>query len=253
MRILERITDKIMGEKEEERPTRGRKARKKGNEILTSKEKAKAEKEAEKREKTPEEIIKEKERNKIEALRSNLEERKFDRDDIEEFIFVITDGEYGKVKQRIDMSGGTKIPILNMKIPNMGELKEPICMLMRHGGDVEIIDGATSGIMTVTGSDEVEKSIYLDPVKLRRIPCADGDIMGWIADEDSATCFPQEPIYDSEQMNKLFSKLLTNFKQFDSDMGKGGDTNIFKYVMALIILIAALLGLWPQIKGVLGI
>lgn len=134
------------------------------------------------------------------------------------------------------------------------ELAEPLLFLMRNDGYMDVIEGVQPGTFTL-GDGDVEKSIQLTPEKQTSLRYGDNYYKCWVAHEDCATPFPQDPIHLAEQFHKIVQKLRMNWRDRDEATlwkAKGGFW--FKVLIGLGLLIVLIFttGAWDAIISTLN-
>lgn len=100
------------------------------------------------------------------------------------------------------------------KTPIKQELEEPILELMRVVGYTDIIENVRPGEFIIQ-EGEKQKSIMLSPNKMTTFRYGEQYVKGWVAHEDCATPYPEDPIHTGEMMRKIVMKLAMNWRDRD--------------------------------------
>jgi hypothetical protein len=116
------------------------------------------------------------------------------------------------------------------------ELQEPLLFLMKENGYTEIIEGAKAGEMIIA-TPRGEKAIMLTPDKITTLKYGGDYYKAWIAYENSATPYPEDPLHTAEMYKKTTQKLAMNWKDVDSDAPLWeAKTKFYLWIIAAIVI-----------------
>lgn len=99
---------------------------------------------------------------------------------------------------------------------NLADIDEPVLLLIRNSGKIEVKENVKSGIYRFTHSNGDEYKCYLDNQKLMTMKYSDDTIKCWLLYEDNFTAYPIEPINDIELLNAIFDKLSAEHEKWQA-------------------------------------
>lgn len=94
-------------------------------------------------------------------------------------------------------------------------LKEPLLLLIKENGYIEVIEDVRAGEFVIVMKEGGEKSVMLTPKQILTLKYGKQYFKAWIAYENCATAYPEDPIYSAEQFRKITQKLAMNWKDRD--------------------------------------
>jgi len=94
------------------------------------------------------------------------------------------------------------------------ELNEPLLFLMKENGYMEILENVRAGEFIIN-SPSGEKCIMLTPDKITTLKYGNEYYKTWVAYENCATPYPENPLHTSEMFRKITQKLAMNWRDRD--------------------------------------
>lgn len=140
--------------------------------------------------------------------------------------------------------------IRNKPIPIQKELQEPLLLIMKENGYTDIIEGVKAGDFKIQ-TQKTMKTINLSPEKLQTLKYGEQYYKCWIAYENCATPYPENPIHTAEMYQKTTQKLSMNWRDRDDTTIITAKTKMWLYIIAAVIIGLVLLFSTPVGKQII--
>lgn len=124
--------------------------------------------------------------------------------------------------------------------PIKEDLAEPVLLLMRDNGFTDVIENIKAGEF-IMKSEIGEKSVILTPDKLTTLRYGNQYIKGWIAYENSATPYPENPLHTGEMLRKITMKLAMNWRDRDEAKLFEGKGKMWMFIIGAIAIAIVLI------------
>ena len=125
------------------------------------------------------------------------------------------------------------------------ELKEPILLLIRGNGEVDLFDNVDVGKLKIKRVDGQEGLLLLHPSKMLSIKLGKRDYKGWIAYEYEALPYPLDVKKDNHILYNFINSIINNYKSFEAKAKE--ETG--KAIMYILIGLAVVLAVYLLFKG----
>jgi hypothetical protein len=132
-------------------------------------------------------------------------------------------------------------------------LQEPVLWLMRNSGEVEFHENVKGTQFDYQTGDNKNGFIKLNLLKLHKFNFGNNTFKGYIAHENNTLCYPQKPLFDTEEINEIFNKAQRdmanrNIKQY-SQYGEAIQKVLIGGAFAFLIYLGAK-SVFPQAEVV---
>lgn len=127
-------------------------------------------------------------------------------------------------------------------------LKEPILLLMRAGSaDTEVFEDVPVGQFKIKRTDGKEGLILLDEAKIQKFKWGNKSVRGWIAFENNATPYPDEPKHDSYKIVRMMMDFLRNREQLMAKVWDARSNFVFTVGLVLAAILVAVIVIPPYL------
>lgn len=118
--------------------------------------------------------------------------------------------------------------------------KEPIAFIIRRTGKVDFEENVKGVEYQFLHSEGKERRVWLNPRKLLDFEAGQDTFKGYLIDEDSAVCLPEDPIFDSSMVNTVIDKTLHDVKDHLTERIEARGELIKKIFWGITIVILAI-------------